>query len=273
MNGSATGCLAGKVILIVGGTGGIGASIADACAQSGARTAVTGPADGIADPDAAHLHIPADARNAAATSAAFYRTEATLGPLDGLVHVAGGSGRPFGDGPLHDVSDDAWEETLRLNLTSVFLSNREAVRRFLERRDGGAIVNIGSVLARYPSPDLFATHAYAAAKAGLEGLTRSAAARYASDNIRINTIAAGLTDTPMAARALSDDAIMAVVRARQPLDGGRAAHRSSYDGLAVTLLSDNGGFVTGQIICADGGWSVTDATGLIARGTNKETDT
>ena len=91
--------------------------------------------------------------------------------FDALYHVAGGSGRAFGDGPLHEITDAGWDETLRFNLTSVFHSNRAATARFLEQQTGGSILNLGSVLGSSPSPRYFATHAYAAAKAAIVGLT------------------------------------------------------------------------------------------------------
>src|SRR5207249_5239487 len=102
---------------------------------------------------------------------------------------AGGSGRKHGDGPLHELTDDGWRATLDLNLTSLMLSNRAAVRQFLSQRTGGAILNMGSVLGWSPSPRHFATHAYAAAKAAVIGFSKSIAAHYAPQDIRVNVIA------------------------------------------------------------------------------------
>ena len=129
-----------------------------------------------------------------------------FGRLDGLYHVAGGSGRRAGDGPLDQVTDEGWDYTLRLNLTSQFYSNRAAVRQFLKQKSGGAILNMGSALASSPSPKYFSTFAYAAAKSAIIGMTKSAAAYYAADNIRFNVIAPGLVETPMSQRALGDPA-------------------------------------------------------------------
>src|SRR6185312_1832412 len=89
-----------------------------------------------------------------------------FGRLDGLYHVAGGSGRRAGDGPLHELSDEGWDFTCRLNLSSLIWSNRAAVRQFLKQQTGGSILNLGSVASYSPSPKFFATHGYAAAKAG-----------------------------------------------------------------------------------------------------------
>src|SRR5439155_3422525 len=90
-----------------------------------------------------------------------------LGGLDVLYHVAGGSGRKYGDGPLHECSDEGWQYTLDLNLRSAFLTNRAAVRHFLAQRQPGVILNMSSVLAVSPSPHHFDTCAYTAAKGGV----------------------------------------------------------------------------------------------------------
>jgi NAD(P)-dependent dehydrogenase (short-subunit alcohol dehydrogenase family) len=255
--------LDGKVILVVGGTAGIGASAAAAIVASGAAVAVTSHDEPSIEDARRRFQgavdvIHADARDPAAAEGAVARVVSRYGRLDGLYHVAGGSGRRYGDGPLHEVTDDGWRETLRLNLDSVFYSNRAAVRQFLRQGQGGAIVNLGSVLASSPAPRFFATHAYATAKSGIEGLTRSIASCYASCSIRANVVVPGLAETPMARRALGDDAIMRFVRSKQPLDSGRAGRPEDFDAAAVFLLGDGSRFVTGQSLVVDGGWSCTD---------------
>jgi NAD(P)-dependent dehydrogenase (short-subunit alcohol dehydrogenase family) len=113
-----------------------------------------------------------------------------------LYHVAGGSGRKFGDGPLHELTLEGWNKTLELNLTSLMLSNQAAVKKFLELKKSGTILNMGSVLGFSPSPKYFSTHAYAATKAAIIGFSKSIAAYYAKDDIRINVIAPALVETP-----------------------------------------------------------------------------
>ena len=168
----------------------------------------------------------------------------------------------MGDGPLHEITEEGWEATLDLNLTSLFLSNRAAVRAFLERRTGGAILNMSSVLACSPSPRYFATHAYAAAKAAILGFTKSIAAFYAPQNIRVNALAPALVETPMSRRAVQDEAIRGYVSTKQPLDGGRIGIPSDLDGAAVYFMSDASAFATGQVLCVDGGWSVSEGQNL-----------
>ena len=175
-----------------------------------------------------------------------------------MYHIAGGSGRKFGDGPLHELTIEGWHQTVHLNLTSLMLSNRAAVNYFLENRQGGSILNMGSVLGFSPSPKYFTTHAYAAAKSAVVGFSRSIASYYAPHNIRVNVIAPALVETPMSQRALNDNAILQFIKSKQPLDGGRTGTPADTDGLAVFLLSDHSRFITGQVIAVDGGWSVTE---------------
>ena len=172
--------------------------------------------------------------------------------------MAGGSGRQMGDGPLHKLTLNGWNQTLNLNLTSMMLSNQAAVRKFLELKKPGAILNMGSVLGFSPSPEYFTTHAYSAAKSAIIGFSKSIAAYYAKDNIRINVVAPALVETPMAQRAAEDKGIMKFIKTKQPLDGGRIGKPSDLDGAACYLLSEQSSFVTGQVLSVDGGWSVSE---------------
>jgi NAD(P)-dependent dehydrogenase (short-subunit alcohol dehydrogenase family) len=181
-----------------------------------------------------------------------------FGRVDGLYHVAGGSGRRQGDGPLDEITDDGWDYTIRLNMNSLFYSNRAVVRQLLTQDKGGSILNMSSVLADSPSPRYFATHAYAATKAAAIGFTKASAAYYAPQNIRFNVLAPALVDTPLAQRAVNDEATMDYIRAKQPLDGGRVGLAEDVDEAVVYFLSDAANFVTGQVLAVDGGWSVSE---------------
>jgi len=253
--------LEGKVVVIVGGTSGLGLSGLRACLEAGARVVAVGLereeslAAGLG-PNA--RVIAADARDPDTARSAIRQALAEFGGFDALYHVAGGSGRPFGDGPLHELSDAGWAETLRLNLTSVFHSNRAAVEHWLTQGTPGSVLNMGSVSGFSPSPRYFDTHAYAAAKAGIEGLTRAAAACYAPRGIRFNALLPGLTDTPMSHRAMRDARILDFIKAKQPLDGGRPGQPRDLDAAVVFFLSDGSRFVTGQMLAVDGGWSVSE---------------
>jgi NAD(P)-dependent dehydrogenase (short-subunit alcohol dehydrogenase family) len=257
------GALAGKVVVVVGGTTGIGLSGVRACLGAGARVVALGLPESVTDDLASALGplarlLPGDARDPDAACGAIQMARSAHGGLDALFHVAGGSGRGFGDGPLHEVTDTAWEETLRLNLTSVFYSNRAAARAFLDAGTPGSVLNVGSVTPFAPSPRFFSTHAYASAKAAIQGLTTSAAAYYAPHGIRFNVLLPGLTETPMSQRASSDPSILEFIRRKQPLEGGRMARPSDLDAAIVFFLSDASRFVTGQALAVDGGWSVSE---------------
>src|SRR3954469_17170019 len=257
------GALENKAIVVIGGTSGIGLSASKAFVTAGARIVALGR-DQESSSEAgkilgsAGLVITADATDPKASLAAINVAIGNFKRFDGLYHVAGGSGRRKGDGPLHEVSDEGWDYTLNLNLTSLFYSNRAAAQQFLRQRTGGSILNVSSVLAASPSAHFFATHAYTAAKAAVVGLTKASAAYYASSNIRFNVLAPGLVATPMSQRAQSDPAIMQFVSSKQPLDGGRMATPADLDAAAVYFMSDESRFVTGQILSIDGGWSISD---------------
>ena len=246
--------------MIVGATSGMGLSAARACLVAGAKVVGVGPPDPPGPELGSAVRIVrGDAREPATARDAIRRAVEEFGAFHALYHVAGGSGRSFGDAALHELSDEGWEETLRLNLTSVFYSNRAAAEQLRRQGGGGSVLNMASVSAYSFSPRHFATHAYAAAKAAVIGLTRAAAARYAPEGIRFNALAPGLVDSPMSRRAMSDETIRAYVARKQPLDGGRAGAPADVDGAAVFFLSDASRFVTGQVLAVDGGWSVTEA--------------
>ena len=255
------------MIVIVGGTTGLGLSAARACLHAGARVVCVGmkpePAARARDDLGASARVvEGDARDAGTAVRAIAIAQSDFGSFHCLYHVAGGSGRSVGDGPLDQITDEGWSATLRLNLDSLFYSNRAAVRQFLKQESGGAILNMGSVLGFSPAPKYFSTHAYAATKAAVIGFSRSVAASYAAQSIRVNVLAPALVDTPMAHRAMGNDAVLAYVRARQPLDGGRAGRPDDLDGAVVYLLSDAARYVTGQVLAVDGGWSLSGAANV-----------
>lgn len=258
--------LENRVIVVIGGTTGIGLSGVHACISAGASLVAVGLDTSSVEATSALLGtrgvaIQGDATLPGAAVQAIALARATFGDFHALYHVAGGSGRKWGDGALHETTDEGWERTHALNETSVFYSNRAAVQAFLELGHGGSILNLTSVLAASPAPQLFDTCAYAAAKAAVSGLTHYAAARYVGDNIRVNAIAPGLVATPMSERAQANDAIMDFVSKKQPLEGGRIGVPSDLDAAVVFFLSDQSRFVTGQVLAIDGGWSVSNGNG------------
>jgi len=255
--------LAHKNLVVIGGTTGLGLSAAGAFVENGAKVVVVGRNEESAKTAKKLLGANAVAvtGDAVEPQTAVHAIETCIkrfGSFSGLYHVAGGSGRKMGDGPLHELTLEGWNKTLELNLTSLMLSNQAAVKQFLKQGTGGTVLNMGSVLGFSPSPQYFATHAYAAAKSAVAGFTKSIAAYYAKNNIRVNAIAPALVETPMARRAAEDDKILDFIRTKQPLDGGRIGRASDLDGLAVYFMSDLSKFTTGQVVAVDGGWTVTE---------------
>jgi len=255
--------LTGKKLVIIGGTTGLGLSAAKAFIENGANLVVVGrkPESSAEAETILGQNAIAMVGDAVLPSTAIQAIELCIGNFggfDGLYHLAGGSGRKMGDGPLHELTLEGWNITLELNLTSLMLSNKAAINQFLRLNAGGTILNMGSVLGYSPSPDYFSTHAYAAAKSAIVGFTKSIAAYYAKNNIRINVIAPALVETPMAKRAAEDETILSFIKTKQPLDGGRIGHPTDLDGLATYFMSDLLKFTTGQVIAVDGGWTVSE---------------
>jgi NAD(P)-dependent dehydrogenase (short-subunit alcohol dehydrogenase family) len=256
--------LFGKSIVVIGGTGGMGLSASKTFIEQGANVVAVGlspenvqKAQEVLGNTAA-LAIAGSATEENTAINAIEECIRRFGSFDGLYHVAGGSGRKFGDGPLHDMTVSGWEQTLNLNLTSLMLSNKAAVNYFIKNKKAGTILNMGSVLGYSPSPRYFVTHAYAAAKSAIIGFSKSIASYYATHNIRINVIAPALVETPMAKRAAEDEVILDFIHTKQPLEDGRIGKPEDLDGLAVYFMSDLSKFTTGQVIAVDGGWTITE---------------
>jgi NAD(P)-dependent dehydrogenase (short-subunit alcohol dehydrogenase family) len=270
LEGIVTDRLSDKRIVVTGATG-IAAAGARAFGAEGAHVFVISRTaescrslvDEITTEGGSAKWAAADLTDEEETTDAFGAATSELGGIDGLYAVAGGSGRRFGDGPVDAVPLDGWNETLSLNGRPAFLAAREAVRSMLVAREidshaTGSIAIVSSVLAYAPSPEMFATHAYAAIKGAEISLATSMAAYYAPQGIRVNIVAPGLVDTPMAARAAGNPEIIAFAKRKQPLVGGLLVPEHLAP-LATFLMADESRAVTGQTIAVDGGWSVTDA--------------
>jgi NAD(P)-dependent dehydrogenase (short-subunit alcohol dehydrogenase family) len=252
-----------KVCLITGSSG-IGAATARLAASEGALVFVVSD-DEISgrtlNKEIRCAYFIADLTRGDQAAAAVESCYRTFNRIDALFNVAGVSGRRFGDGPVHECSDDGWDMTMETNAKSTFLMCRETITVMLNQEPDllgmrGTILNMSSVLADSPEPRYFATHAYAASKGAIIGLTRSMASYYASVRIRVNALAPGLTRTPMSARAQLDSDIREFMRIKQPLcedlieadDVARAA---------VFLMSDDARAITGEVLGVDGGWRVS----------------
>jgi NAD(P)-dependent dehydrogenase (short-subunit alcohol dehydrogenase family) len=255
--------LEGKNIVVIGGTSGLGLASAKAFVDNGAFVIVVGRDDETIGQAKTALGTRAtvmagDATRSETIEMALQAFTSSGQRVHGLFHVAGGSGRGFGDGPLHEITIEGWNKTLELNLTSVMLSNRAMVTYFLKHKFSGTILNMGSVLGYSPSPKYFVTHTYAAAKAAIIGFSQSIASYYAPHDIRINVVAPSLYDTPMSARATNNENIMKFIKTKQPLGGGRPGYPDDVAGAACYFMSDASSFTTGQVLSIDGGWHLSE---------------
>lgn len=174
---------------------------------------------------------------------------AELGGFDAAVHAIGMSGRRLGDGPVSQCTDEGWDEVLRVDLTSAFYFLRACLRYADE---GASIVLIGSALATSNDGD-FLTVAYRVAKSGLVPLMEAAAYEGATRGIRVNIVAPGLVETPMAGRALGDKQIQARFSELMPVSGRPATAGEVADAVAW-LAAPESVQTTSAVIPVDGGW-------------------
>ncbi len=255
-------------LLITGATG-IAAATAKLAAQAGASIFIVS----LHEEDCAVL---ANEIRAAGGTCEFYAgdlvNEATainavqncvhrFGRIDSLFNVAGISGRRFGDGPLHECTENGWDITMDTNAKTTFLMCRETLKQMLQQDvdefgSRGAILNMASVLAFAPEPKHFAAHAYAASKGAIISLSKAMASYYAPHKIRVNAIAPGLIRTPMSQRAQNNTAILDFMKSKQPLaedllDAADVAQAAWF------LLSDPSRHITGQVLTIDGGWCIS----------------
>jgi NAD(P)-dependent dehydrogenase (short-subunit alcohol dehydrogenase family) len=259
--------LAERIILVTGSTG-IAAATAERAVAEGASVFVVSRTASHARSLARRLGradwAAADLTDESQVDSAVTAAMERFGRIDGLFSAAGGSGRRFGDGPVHTLTGDAWEATAALNLRTQVLTCARVIRAMRAQPASpsgtrGSVVLLGSVLAAAPVPELFGTHGYAASKGALTALMTSMAAAYIADRIRVNLVAPSLTDTPMAARAAGDPHILEYAARKQPLAGAMLAP----DDVALAViyfLSDESRAVTGQSLAVDGGWSIVSTT-------------
>jgi 3-oxoacyl-[acyl-carrier protein] reductase len=243
--------LEGRVAFVTGGSRGIGRAIALALADAGAQVALTyhsekdkarGVIEAIKARDGRALALPMRVTERMDVRRALDECERALGPLAVLVNNAG-INKPA---DFDRVSDADWDEILAVNLKGPFICMQEALPR-MARAGGGAIVNIGSVSGQYGGPR---TAHYAASKAGLISLSQVVARFGASQNIRCNTVAAGLVQSEMAAKGLAAPAVQA---AQQGILLGRQGTPEEVAAAVVFLASDAARYITAQTLNVNGG--------------------
>ncbi len=227
--------------LIFGATGGIGSALAHTLLARG-HTVLASARDphklALLSSALGTPPLLADSTSPAEVADVF----AQSGPIDGVANCVGSLLLK----PAHITTDDEWSAVLRTNLDSAFYVLRGAVKSMMAT--GGAVVLVSSAAARL---GLQNHEAIAAAKAGIIGLTLSAAATYASRNIRVNCVAPGLTDTPLTARITANEAAAKASTAMHAL--GRLGTAQDVANMIAFLLDPANAWITGQTFGVDGG--------------------
>ncbi|MCJ2093370.1 3-oxoacyl-[acyl-carrier-protein] reductase [Methylobacterium sp. J-072] len=241
--------LTGRKALVTGATGGLGQAIARALHAQGATVALSGTKPAALEALAAELGeraspVAADLSDKDSVEGLVPAAEAAIGPLDILVNNAGITR----DNLFMRMKDDEWEQVLTVNLTAAFRLSRAAVKGMMRRR-AGRIVNIGSVVGSTGNPG---QGNYAAAKAGLVGMTKALAAEVASRGITVNCIAPGFIASPMT-DALNEKQREGILT-RVP--AGRLGEGAEVAAACIYLASAEAAYVTGQTLHVNGGMAM-----------------
>lgn len=251
--------LDGKVVVVAGGGGGgIGTAICGMLAQAGASVAALDNRpdalkvvdDAVAGTRGQHLTMVTDVRDPAAVDDAVTKA-AELGPMHGLVHVAGGLWPPQW-AALLDTDLDVFDEVLNLNLRSVLVTSKAIARRLVDQGSGGSIVHIASIAGLTAMP--FGVP-YSTAKAGMVGLVRTAALEWGPKGIRVNAVAPGSVRTPKSAHGRSPAESEDLPEERAVVPMARQGRPDDIAGAVMFLMSDLSSWITGQILPVDGGSS------------------
>ena len=241
--------LTGRTALVTGATGGLGGAIARALHARGAKVALSGTRAEALEALAAELGegcavLPCDLGNRAQVEALALKAEAALGSLDILVNNAGITR----DGLAVRMKDEDWDKVLAVDLTSGFVLIRAALKGMMKRRYG-RIIGITSVVGVTGNPG---QANYAAAKAGMIGMSKSLAGEIASRGITVNCIAPGFIESPMT-DVLNEKQKTAILGS---VPAGRLGQSREIAAAVLYLASDEAAYVTGQTLHVNGGMAM-----------------
>jgi NAD(P)-dependent dehydrogenase (short-subunit alcohol dehydrogenase family) len=250
------GILQGKSLIVTGAGGGIGRAASIVLAAAGANVVVTdiveeagkGTVDAVRAAGGKATFVRADLARESDIQELVARTVSTYGRLDGAFNNAGLEQCAR---PLHELTTEQWERALKIDLTSVFWCVKYQVIAMLAS-GGGAIVNTASSLGQVAIQN---AGEYIAAKHGVVGLTRAAAADYGAKGIRVNAVLPGIILTPMITRLSEDENFKAMfdkAKERHPI--GRFGKPSEIGEAVKWLLSDDASFMNGAAMAVDGGY-------------------
>nr|WP_321458568.1 SDR family oxidoreductase [uncultured Cohaesibacter sp.] len=243
--------LSGRTALVTGSSRGLGRAMLEGLAQAGATIIVNGVNKERVETAAIELRekgykvheAPFDVTDDASVVAAFNKFDAEGINVDILINNAGIQLRK----PMVEMSTDEWNKVIDTNLTSAFVTGREAAKRMIPR-GYGKVINIGSLTSEVARATVAP---YTAAKGGIKLLTRSMAAEWAAAGIQANAIGPGYMITEMNKALLENEAFDSWVKGRTP--SARWGHPEELVGTAVYLASSASDYVNGQIIYVDGG--------------------
>lgn len=241
--------LTGKFALVTGATGGIGSAVAEALHARGATVGLSGTREAVLNEVAAKLgdraHVlPCNLADAEAVNGLIGKAEAAMGQIDILVNNAGITR----DGLAMRMKDEDWQTVLDVNLTAAFRLARASLKGMMKRR-WGRIISITSVVGTTGNPGQLN---YAAAKAGLTGMTKSLAQEVASRNITANCVAPGFIQTAMT-DVLTDQQKEMI---SQKIPAGRLGQGPEIAAAVVYLASEEAAYVTGQTLHVNGGMAM-----------------